>query len=644
MVKFIHVQFIRLLISIIFCVEINDAYGYVSNLSEKVSDRRIDLTQHVEKIQTDSNVLFTEVYNSAKKFQVNNKAELKQEYTKSALWVKFTLYNDTDKELKRYLYLDSTLSGKLELFVINDNGTLVHQEQNGNSVSYAFRKVKSLVPAFYLSILPNEKLTYYIKRTSKHRLDTKIFLADEETFKKEDDSKKLFLYFYFGAVLAIALYNLLIWFFTKDIIYLLYFFLCVGISSLVLNLNGALDYFFMPKNFNFSKYVLLSSALAILFTSIFSLNFLKIKHNLPTALRYYKFAFIFILLHISIVFTPFFTKYSNILGITIDLTLALTLLLILVTTLLCLKKKVIMAKFYLGSFIFIFIGAGIWFSMNLGLLPVNIFTKNSLLIGNLLEVIIIALGLAYKIAYIDKINDKVKQESVLHQKFLRLSRVLSHDISNSLFVITGFSRKIKRDPNLVNKIETWEKIDRASQNISNILHNVRAELIENEKSPINLSDVNVYKTIEDSRFIFQDKLSEKSISLENNIDPAFEVYSEPTILLNHIINNLMSNSIKFSYENSKILFSSYETNSTKSIVVSDSGIGISKENINNFLRYKSINTTPGTSGEEGTGNGLRLISNYMGRFGGHIEIESQEKHEKTNSSGTKITLTFPSLS
>lgn len=98
-----------------------------------------------------------------------------------------------------------------------------------------------------------------------------------------------------------------------------------------------------------------------------------------------------------------------------------------------------------------------------------------------------------------------------------------------------------------------------------------------------------------------------------------EIYSDP-VLLGNILNNLISNAIKYSNESSIIRVSSLVNNHVE-LEVKDSGIGISEEDQKNLFNrfYRGSNA----SNVQGTGLGLHIMKHYVDMLHGSIQVKSQ---------------------
>ena len=95
-----------------------------------------------------------------------------------------------------------------------------------------------------------------------------------------------------------------------------------------------------------------------------------------------------------------------------------------------------------------------------------------------------------------------------------------------------------------------------------------------------------------------------------------------------IFRNLLSNALKFSYTETQIDILAEERAPYMHISITDHGIGMSTQKINEL--FNVIQTpTYGTSGERGTGLGLVLVRNLLQINGGTIEVKSTERKGTT---------------
>jgi len=110
-------------------------------------------------------------------------------------------------------------------------------------------------------------------------------------------------------------------------------------------------------------------------------------------------------------------------------------------------------------------------------------------------------------------------------------------------------------------------------------------------------------------------------------------------MLNTIVRNLISNSIKFTPENGniKIIINDFVKSNKNYIelIVEDNGIGIEKENLVKIFNTTEHFSTYGTNNEKGSGLGIILCKEFVERHKGEISIKSEINK------GTSITVVIP---
>ena len=100
-------------------------------------------------------------------------------------------------------------------------------------------------------------------------------------------------------------------------------------------------------------------------------------------------------------------------------------------------------------------------------------------------------------------------------------------------------------------------------------------------------------------------------------------------MLDTIFINLFTNAIKFTNEKGEIKISTQQEGDNVEISISDSGIGIKENDIDNLFRIEKKTKSVGTQGEEGSGLGLLLCKEFIEANGGTIKVESVENQGST---------------
>ena len=144
------------------------------------------------------------------------------------------------------------------------------------------------------------------------------------------------------------------------------------------------------------------------------------------------------------------------------------------------------------------------------------------------------------------------------------------------------------------------------------MHGINARPVEIELNELAEENIQLLKSMADK----------KKIRLENQILKDCRAHVDPN-MMNLIFKNLISNAIKFSLRSGVIVLTTMQKDNMNTIVVSDSGIGMSKENVKLLFQVQTF-TTRGTANERGTGLGLYITKNFIEANGGKIWVESEE--------------------
>lgn len=113
----------------------------------------------------------------------------------------------------------------------------------------------------------------------------------------------------------------------------------------------------------------------------------------------------------------------------------------------------------------------------------------------------------------------------------------------------------------------------------------------------------------------------KSISIEMAEETAGFVNSDKQ-MLSTVLRNLVSNAVKFSHANSKVLIKAIPHEGDILFSVHDDGTGIAPELIDRLFKMESSFTTIGTENEKGSGLGLILSRDFVEKSNGKIWVES----------------------
>lgn len=212
-------------------------------------------------------------------------------------------------------------------------------------------------------------------------------------------------------------------------------------------------------------------------------------------------------------------------------------------------------------------------------------------------------------------------EQLIHSKN-ELIKIIGHDIKtpfSQLIMLTDLLEKTqnqeeKKQFNILmkeaatNGITIIEGLVHWSQNLNNELHSKK--------------EFNLYHLVEN--VILQNKLnlSKKNIIIENKNDDKTKVYHNET-LIETVLRNFLTNSIKFSHNHSKIIITYTIKNNTLNISIQDFGTGMSKETIKKIVANEKTTPAFGTLNEKGQGYGLSFCYRMIKQNNGTLSLKSK---------------------
>ncbi len=166
------------------------------------------------------------------------------------------------------------------------------------------------------------------------------------------------------------------------------------------------------------------------------------------------------------------------------------------------------------------------------------------------------------------------------------------------------------------------------------------QIISDGKSQLEISSVDIVECLRKWELLFSELLQNKKIKIKKSGPSQLWVKGEASIITNEILNNILSNSIKFSHPGTSISFEFEEKNGLALIKIIDEGVGIPKQRLDHIFDSGRSTSSLGTQGELGTGYGMGLIKLYIEILGGKLEISSRYIDEYPESHGTTILMTL----
>ncbi len=320
-------------------------------------------------------------------------AVFNQGYSNSTWWLRFQLENPSAQPLARLLEVGYAALDHVDVYVLA--GDVVLQQYNmGDKQPYHQRPVDHRFFVAPLHFDSGQTLDVIVRVRSSGAVQTPLTLWEYGRFHSVNFTATIVQGLYYGGILTIAIYNLLIFFVLKDRNYLYYviFMLC---TMMTLAAQSGLAFRFLWPDatiWNDLAIVFFTAATAG-FAAIFTVRFLRLEILSRPLQRLLQAAAGF---SVALMASCFVAPYHYI-AVIILLDVVLVVVLAVVAGLHALIRKVPSARYYMLAWSILLVGAMVVVLSRLGFLPVNLFTEYSTQLGSLLESILLSLALADRI-------------------------------------------------------------------------------------------------------------------------------------------------------------------------------------------------------------------------------------------------------
>ena len=220
----------------------------------------------------------------------------------------------------------------------------------------------------------------------------------------------------------------------------------------------------------------------------------------------------------------------------------------------------------------------------------------------------------------------------------RFFAIIAHELRGPLISFQGLSEKIsfllkKGEPEKIAGL--GKAMDEMSQNIRVLFDNLLSwALSQRGEIPIHPQKIILQPFFKELADAFGSFLESKDIKVNCEIPPDISATLDVNALA-LIGRNLLNNAIKFSHPGGTVRIAAFSEKEKTVIEISDTGVGMTKEEVDRLANQDQMDSKTGTQGEKGVGLGWRLCKELIKKNHGDFSIKSEP------GSGTTFRLIFP---
>ncbi|MDO6824207.1 7TM diverse intracellular signaling domain-containing protein [Marinobacter sp. 1_MG-2023] len=388
---------------------------------------------------------FEQVRNGTEPFGSIVPGGLHHGYTADVFWMRIEVESRSSRRLDRMLEFTYAYLDDITLYRVSANGT-VEQMRSGRTLAPADRVVAHRKPVFPLSFEPGERATLYLRVATHASMTLNARLAPTFEFYEDSDREYVWLALYFGMLVALGLYNFLLFLGTRQRSFLLYslFVFSFGIAASSMNGLGPLLLWpglvgewgnrILPTGYT------LSATLAVMFARRF-LNMGRIAPRWDQGLSIMAICWWCATLVTLLVPVQYALKIMSMMGV-------LTTVSLIATGVAGVRHRIPAARIFLLAWLLLLVGAALLSVRNLGWIPSNFFTVYGLQVGSAVEMILLSFGLAARFNELKRQKEVAQRELVLSLQ--RQERELEHRVAQRTSELEAakaeLERQVVKDP------------------------------------------------------------------------------------------------------------------------------------------------------------------------------------------------------
>lgn len=316
-------------------------------------------------------------------------------FQQQAYWLRIVINNSDDKQTNLVAHFDNPMLDQLSIFQVGASDEIIKQQKQGDKQLKSHFKQR-IIPHFNFQVGPFERSTLYLRIATTGIANTPINIYQQSDFSILVQKKHMLWGAFIGILLVIGLYNLLLFFAIKDVVYLIY----NGYIFAVLALMGAVfgyGFYLLPEPMQliFNLQVVGLNCLVAIFVLLFLIYFLRFQ--IEKKWPYWSAIGTILILSLLFIISLWLPEYRSapLFFILIPWVYVICLLLIFQR----LRAGVMWGKLYIYSWLPLLVGAAIQPLVLTGAIEYSFLSHHAFMIAVLVEIVLMAMALADRMRF-----------------------------------------------------------------------------------------------------------------------------------------------------------------------------------------------------------------------------------------------------
>jgi len=328
-------------------------------------------------------------------------------FTESPYWFHTTVQNLNGPATDWVLEGMYSVIDRMDLYVVREDGR-VDKYSAGDAVEFASRGREHHNINFRFDLQRGETADLFFRVETTGSVMMPLLLWTNEAFSAADHQERFVFGMYYGLLLCMAVFNLLIFISTRDPNYLWYVSYIVFYGLLQFTLNGlAFEHLWPEQGWWNNRAISFFIAMGMFSILGFSRSFLQLRENVRWLNR---------IIVAVMAFFPFmalaalaYPDYGPVIRIT-TFVASISVLFILVGGVVTLYQGFRPARYFMIAWSALLAGMMLYTLKTFGMLPANFLTEYAIQIGSAFEAILLSLAMAARLRLLMLENQKIQQE------------------------------------------------------------------------------------------------------------------------------------------------------------------------------------------------------------------------------------------
>lgn len=550
--------------------------------------------------------------------------------TQSTFWFHFALMNSELEELIAIVDFNFPFVDEIEVFFIDEKGEILSHFLSGDTFLFAQRPFLLNTFSFPVELAANSKTNIYFRVRTTSTLSVPVSVSSVKGFVERQSANQWFAGLFYGITIALMVYNLFLFLFTRDRSFL-YYVLHTLFGILYYTAIDGYGFVLFPTAITWNAYgVYVYTLISLIFGVLFAGAFLDLHNGQKRA---YQLMISLVALSAGmLVLLPFVPiQFANIF---VKCTCLFVIVFLITVGVLRLKQGFKPAKYYLLAWTGFLLSTFFAVMAASGLIANFVIATVGMKISMVFELVMLSIAVASRINMIDKKQREHKHatisalaESRTKSEFLAK---LSHEIRTPLVGMLSTVKVLSEQQLPVNQQRHVNAIAASGRAMLGVLDEVLDySRMKSGKLKLSRSEFDLEQLLNDCCSIFEERAKTQHIEFICHVDSDVpRMLVGDAVKIRQVVINLLSNAFKFTHQGSVTIrvkmLRGNNRQMTAHFEIADTGRGINSADQQTLFQTFSQLQGQDDGQQLGMGLGLAICKELCELMGGTIGLHSKE--------------------